>query len=120
MNYQLPNIVLVARDSIFEQLPEAIFILNEDNHIIDANLAASRLTGMSLNQLYNNTVEYSLELTNDIINTKTDEELVDEIQITRHEFRNKLYLQVKNTPLKDSNKEYCGRIIVITTTTKNK
>ncbi len=38
------NIVLLARDTVLEQLPEAVFVLNDEGLVVDANESARRLS----------------------------------------------------------------------------
>ncbi|TAK14054.1 MAG: hypothetical protein EPO35_09740 [Acidobacteria bacterium] len=53
------NIVLLARDTVLERLPEAVFVLNDQQHVVDANRSARSLaeanggfsTGTSLRTL---------------------------------------------------------------------
>jgi signal transduction histidine kinase len=37
------NVVLLARDTVLEQLPEAVFVLNDSDEVVDANRAAREM-----------------------------------------------------------------------------
>lgn len=50
--YQLDRVVLVARGDVLDKLPQAIFVLDNLNCLLDANQSARRLCSIDIKQFY--------------------------------------------------------------------
>ncbi len=45
--FRMFNVVPVARDTVFERMADGVLVLDAENHIVDLNLVAQKLLGVS-------------------------------------------------------------------------
>ncbi len=117
LNFHLPNLVAMARDTVFEHLPEAVFILNDDGLIIDANSSASTLTGKALPNLIDHHLTKFFDLSKA---PESDDKGIThtEISLCLPGSDNVRYYSVKNTSLKTYVDDKCGQVVVFTDMTQ--
>lgn len=110
LRHHLLDVVPVARDVLIEKMEDGVLVIDDQNRIVDINLAAKNLLNIS-DDVFGKTVEQGFShlgsSERDAINsskTSFDIELEDE---------SKTYLQAKVTPILDRREKPLGRLVIL-------
>lgn len=111
LKFDLFNIVPIARDTVFDSMEDAVFVLNNTDKIVDYNKAAliladnkkTQLAGFNLNEVLTNTNEI-IEMVQNASIQKPIEEYIYQ--------KNELYFGVTVTPLLNKNGMLGGTIVI--------
>ena len=112
------ELIPIARNTIFENIPELVMVLDPQNHIIDLNQTGQKWLGMTkekamgamVTEILNNFPEASTSCNN-------TQSLTEEIQISGNPPRQ---LELFITPLFDRRKQFSGSVIVARDITSRK
>jgi diguanylate cyclase (GGDEF)-like protein/PAS domain S-box-containing protein len=107
---RLFNLIPIARHTVLEHLPEMIFVVDRHDQLLDANSAAQRMLGKSLDEIVGKDPLEVFRAWPQLINRfLTTDETHEEIQIPGDPSRT---LEIKIAPLYDQFNKLEGRLIV--------
>jgi PAS domain S-box-containing protein len=110
--YGLLDIVPIARGLVFENMHDAVIVVNENNILVDMNRTAEKNTNMSINEVLGKPIT---EVYKDHPLLQRDyQEAVDlEEEVIYERNQQKEYRQVSISPIYDRRERFCGRLIII-------
>lgn len=110
--YRPVRIIPIARDLVVENMENPVCLIDNNNAILDINLAAARLLKSSRSQLIGKSIN-SLISRYDFL-SKLKAGVVDGEILTIQENEKETYYKLNKVILKDNKKKPIGRIIVLT------
>lgn len=118
INFQLFQIVPIARELIIDHMTDSVFVLDISNRVIDINLTALRLAGLSQTQVIGKPVRFVFS------NWETMVDRFNEVQQTEEEIsvgegENCRYFEIRISPLYQKN-HFLGRLVIIHEITERK
>ncbi len=117
-DYQLMNIVPVAREVVLASMPDAVIVLDARNMIVDLNGAARQLIGADASRLIGQPVEAALSAWPGLLSWIESQRLHDEIEIQVD--GHKRYYDARLSPLQSGQGERAGWVIVLRDITERK
>jgi PAS domain S-box-containing protein len=110
-DYQLMNIVPVAREAVLASMPDAVIVLDARNMIVDLNAAARRLMGAEASRLIGQPAETALTEWKGLLHWIETQQPHDEIEIETD--GDKRYFDARLSPLQRGRGERAGCVIVL-------
>ena len=114
---RLLDIVPIARDKLVNSLSDGMIVLDMQNRIIDANLAASKILVAQHEALIGKELAKLVPLTHSFLEQPPDQEIKTELEVGTP---NKLYFDVLISPLREGPKRIIGRLIIFRDITRLK
>ena len=112
------DLIPIAKDAIFENIPELVMVLDQQNRVVDLNNAGQQWLGVTKQKAVGHMVT---EILNDfpeqVTHLDNDQSLSEEIQIPGDPPRQ---LELFVTPLFNRRKRFSGRVIVARDITSRK
>ena len=120
ISHHLPSLVIMGRNSVFGQLPEAIFTLDKEHNIIDANAAAIRLADKPDIELIGHSL-FALPIFSELDREKLLHEnlAAQEIELKKGDSSAPHYLSVKCSALGENGNSR-GHAVIVTDITAQK
>ena len=111
LRYKFPDLALIARDMVVENMTEGWMILDTQNRIVDLNPAAEALTGSNREKIYGQSAE---EILKNWPNLDQNRASTREVEVEgRISLNGELrYLNVRISPLDDQNNQNIGKVIL--------
>jgi PAS domain S-box-containing protein len=117
-DYQLMNIVPVARETVLASMPDAVMVLDARNAIVDLNTAARRLIGADASRLIGQPAEKALAGWAGLLRWIASGRPRDEIELEAD--GNKRWFDARLSPLQGRGDERAGCVIVLRDITERK
>ncbi len=117
-DYQLMNIVPVAREVVLASMPDAVIVLDARNAVVDLNTAARRLIGADTSRLIGQPAEKALAGRAGLLRWIASGRPRDEIEIEAD--GGKRWFDARLSPLQSRREERAGCVIVLRDITERK
>jgi diguanylate cyclase (GGDEF)-like protein/PAS domain S-box-containing protein len=105
--YRLLNLAPIAYQAVFDSLPDSVIVLNPRDEIVDTNPSAETLLGKSRNLLIGSTIQSLFHNWEDLMAQYQATQ-----QISLRYGSDLKHLDVRVAPLRNSRKEFVGRVII--------
>ena len=117
--FRLIDVVPVARDAVFENMSDPVFVLDTRNRVVDITPAAQKILNCDASEIIGKKVEEAFSAQHDFIKQiKDGKESHTEICLNKKE--QEYYFDMQITPLYDSHDNSNGRIISLRDITERK
>src|SRR5512136_221967 len=110
--FRMFNIVPVARDTVIERMADGLVVLDAENHIVDLNLMAQKLLGVSRSHVVGRAVTQVLAAFPNLIEL-TGSPAAAQIEMTLNMDTAPRCYRVSGSPLTDRRGSQLGRVIVL-------
>ena len=114
---RLLDLVPIAREKLVDSLPDGMIVLDVQNRIVDINLTAVNMTGLSPEKLVGKNLTEVLPLSNSLFEQAAEQEIKTELEIGSVDKR---YFDVLISPLQENNKTLAGRLVIFRDITHRK
>ena len=114
---RLLDLVPIAREKLVDSLPDGMIVLDVQNRIVDINLTAVNMTGLSPEKLVGKNLTEVLPLSNFLFEQAAEQEIKTELEIGSVDKR---YFDVLISPLQENNKTLAGRLVIFRDITHRK
>jgi PAS domain S-box-containing protein len=112
LRYRLIELTPVARNIVFDNIDDVVFVVNTRRHIIDANVAASNMLGQSVDEIIGTPVtdvfhEHADLFTQSQDAERTDTEINMSVNDTPQTFR------LKMSPIRSESGDLTARVMIL-------
>lgn len=119
LGFRLIDLTPLARDSVIDQMQEAMMVLDPQNRLVDMNQSALKLAGCTAAQALGRSVtDVFSQWAPTLRNYKDIIETVEEIHVEGEEDSN--WYELIISPLRDQRKHLLGRVVVARNITQRK